>query len=253
MRIWTVANSCYCNLTVLSVPETILRKRALYSEAQEKKAASKTEYITRRAELRKEAFKHASSYVKEYRELEKRTVNEKRLAKQEGSFYVPEESKVLLVVRIVGIIGLPPKAKKILQLLRLRQLNNCVFVRSNAATLQMLRIVSPYVAFGYPNLKTVRELVYKRGFAIVNKQRLPITDNIIVEKNLGQYGIICVEDIVHELFTCGKHFSETNRFLYPFQLNSARGGMSNKRRHVVEGGVSGNQEEMINKLVNKMI
>ena len=31
----------------------------------------------------------------------------------------------------------------------------------------MLRRVEPYVAWGYPNLKTVRELLYKRGFGKV--------------------------------------------------------------------------------------
>merc|ERR1712096_410000 len=29
--------------------------------------------------------------------------------------------------------------------------------------LQMLRIAEPFVAWGYPNLKTVKELMYKRG------------------------------------------------------------------------------------------
>lgn len=49
----------------------------------------------------------------------------------------------------------------------------------------MLRIAEPYIAWGYPNLKSVRELVYKRGFAKVNKQRIPLTDNAIIEKALG--------------------------------------------------------------------
>lgn len=31
----------------------------------------------------------------------------------------------------------------------------------------MLRLVEPYVAWGYPNLKSVRELIYKRGYGKV--------------------------------------------------------------------------------------
>jgi len=27
-----------------------------------------------------------------------------------------------------------------------------------------LRIVEPYIAYGYPNLKSARELIYKRGY-----------------------------------------------------------------------------------------
>jgi large subunit ribosomal protein L7e len=34
--------------------------------------------------------------------------------------------------------------------------------------LNLLKLVEPYVAWGYPTLETVRELVYKRGFANVN-------------------------------------------------------------------------------------
>ena len=57
----------------------------------------------------------------------------------------------------------------------------------------MLRLVSPYVTFGTPNLKTVRELIYKRGFGSVNKQRMPLTDNKLIEEHLGKHGIVCME------------------------------------------------------------
>jgi large subunit ribosomal protein L7e len=42
----------------------------------------------------------------------------------------------------------------------------------------------------------VQELIYKRGFGKVNKSRIPLTDNSIVEGALGTHGIICVEDLV---------------------------------------------------------
>jgi hypothetical protein len=36
-------------------------------------------------------------------------------------------------------------------------------------------------------------LITKRGFAKVNKQRLPITDNAMIERELGEHGIVCTE------------------------------------------------------------
>ena len=42
-----------------------------------------------------------------------------------------------------------PKPRKILQLLRLLQINNGVFVKVTKATEQMLRLVEPYVTYGY--------------------------------------------------------------------------------------------------------
>jgi len=97
-------------------------------------------------------------------------------------------------------------------------------------------LVEPYIAYGYPNLKTVRELVYKRGFGKVNGSRIPLTDNSIIEKELGKHDIICIEDLVHEIFTCGPNFKEANNFLWPFQLSAPKGGLPVKRRHYVEGG-----------------
>ena len=41
-----------------------------------------------------------------------------------------------------------PKTRKILQLLRLRQIFNGVFLKVNKATINMLRKVEPYVAYG---------------------------------------------------------------------------------------------------------
>jgi len=125
-------------------------------------------------------------------------------------------------------------------------------VRINKATLGLLKRVEPYVAFGYPNLKSVRELVYKRGFGKVNGNRIPLTDNRIIEESLGKYGIICVEDLVHELYTVGPNFKAANNFLWPFKLNSALGGMDKKRVHYVEGGQAGNREGKINNLIRRM-
>lgn len=38
----------------------------------------------------------------------------------------------------------------------------------------------------YPNLKSVRELIYKRGYGKIKKQRIPLTDNSLIEKSLGK-------------------------------------------------------------------
>jgi hypothetical protein len=55
-------------------------------------------------------------------------------------------------------------------------------VQITKATLGLLKRVEPYIAWGYPNLKTVRELIYKRGYGKVDGNRVPLTDNRIVEQ-----------------------------------------------------------------------
>jgi len=117
----------------------------------------------------------------------------------------------------------------------------------------MLRLVEPYITYGTPTKKTVSDLIYKRGFARVNKTRVPLNDNRTIEESLGKFGIICAEDLVHEIYTCGPHFKEANAFLWPFKLSSPLGGYKLKRRHYTEGGASGNREEDINKFVRTML
>ena len=36
--------------------------------------------------------------------------------------------------------------------------------------------------YRYPNLKTIRELIYKRGYGKVDRRRTPLTDNSIIEE-----------------------------------------------------------------------
>lgn len=59
--------------------------------------------------------------MQEYAKAEKDLIANKRAARAVGDFYVPDEAKLALVIRIRGINGVSPKVKKILQILRLRQ------------------------------------------------------------------------------------------------------------------------------------
>ncbi len=152
-----------------------------------------------------------------------------------------------------SINKIAPKPRKVLQLLRLLKINSGVFVRLTKATSELLQIVQPYIAYGYPNLKSVRELVYKRGYGKVDKQRIALTDNAIIEESLGKYGIVCMEDLIHEIYTVGPNFKQANSFLWPFQLSNPTGGWKTRKfKHFIEGGDLGNREENINALIKQM-
>lgn len=47
-------------------------------------------------------FKRAEKYVKEYRDAEREKIRLARVSRQEGSFYVPSEDKLIFVIRIKG-------------------------------------------------------------------------------------------------------------------------------------------------------
>merc|ERR1712141_619783 len=236
-----------------AVPETILKRRKRQQENKATRAAALAKERVAKRKKRVDIFKRAEKYVKEYRERERDELRLTREAKKAGNFYVPSEPKLAFVMRIRGINQVSPKVRKVLQLFRLRQINNGVFIKLNKATINMLRICEPYITWGVPNLKSVRELIYKRGFLKVDGKRTPITSNELVETNLGRHGIICVEEMIHEIFTVGNNFKYVSNMLWPFKLNTPNGGWRKKTNHFVEGGDFGCREDKINALLRNMV
>merc|ERR1711939_422564 len=232
------------------VPESVLKKRKTLEKIKADRLAKALAIKKASKVSRKAIFKKAEAYVKEYKNMEKSLITSRRQAKQFGNYFVEPEPKLLFVTRIRGINKMPPQPRKILDLLRLRQIHNGVFLKNNKATMNMLRIVQSYITFGEPNLKSVRELIYKRGFGKVNKQRLPLTDNSIVEGALGKYGMVCVEDVIHEIYTVGPNFKQASSFLWPFKLSNPNGGFRPRKFNpFVEGCDLGKREEHITALI----
>ena len=67
-----------------------------------------------RKDKRKDIFKHAEQYVKEYWQKERDEIRLKRKAKNSKNFYIPVEPKVAFVIKIKGINGVSPRVKKVL-------------------------------------------------------------------------------------------------------------------------------------------
>ncbi|KAB0370830.1 hypothetical protein FD755_017239, partial [Muntiacus reevesi] len=190
---------------VPAVPETLKKKRKNFTELKIKRLRKKRNLI----------YEKAKYYHKEHKQMYRTEIQMARMARKAGNFYVPAEPKLAFV-------------QKVLQLLLLWQIFNGTFVKLNKASINMLRIVEPYIAWGYPNLKSVNELIYKCGYGKSTKI------------------------LIHEIYTVGKCFKKANNFLWPFKLSSPQGGMKKKTTHFVEGGDAGNKEDQINRLIRRM-
>ncbi|KAJ1365393.1 60S ribosomal protein L7 [Parelaphostrongylus tenuis] len=137
------------------VPETVLKRRKLRAEIrakihQNKLSALLIFFFQKRKEKRAKIFKRAEKYVTEYRQAQREQLRLRRDAEKNGDFYVPDEPKLAFVIRIRGINQIHPRPRKALQILRLRQINNGVFVKLNKATLPLLRIVETICGMGIP-------------------------------------------------------------------------------------------------------
>lgn len=234
-----------------SLTKKIARNGALLKQKTEAIAALKKENKVKRHEMKM----RASKYEREYKMAAASLTRNRRQAKTTGNFFVEPEAKMMMVIRITGINKMAPKPRKIFKLLRLDQLHKAVFVKCTKPMLNMIKCIMPYIVCGYPNLKTVKELVLKKGFGRVNKERVPINSNEIISAELGKFGIHGVDDLIHEIYTVGPNFKEANNFLWAFKLSSPNGGWVLKKHGFQEpkGGDWGNREELINELVRRMM
>jgi len=246
---------------VLSVPVPEGLKKAWEREnrakvIREQRKTTKAEQLPAK---RKKQAQRIAAYEAEYLKMKSDEAQKVKNARLDGNFYKEEGAKMAIVIRIRGINRVSPKVRKVLQLFRLLQIHNAVFIKMNKATINMLKLIQPYIAYGYPSVDTIRSLIYKRGFAKIRHRpgaisRIPIMNSDLIERHLGRYKIQTIEDMVHEIYTVGPNFSKTVNFLWPFKLNCPRGGYrGRKRRHYLEGGTYGNWERHIQSLCARML
>jgi 60S ribosomal protein uL30 len=235
------------------VPEALAKKRSRYAKLAAANTAARAQGKRDSVVKRREIIKKARAYAAEYSNAAKALSNNTKAAKAHGNYYVADEPRLAVVTRIRGINQISPKPKKVLQILRLRQIGHTVFVRLNKASIQMLRMADPFISWGYPSQETIKKMLYKRGAGLINGQRIKLVNNSVIEKGLGSLGINCIEDLVHEIYTVGPNFKQANNWLAPVRLSTPSGGWRKITNHFIEGGDFGNREQYINALFKKML
>lgn len=94
-------------------------------------------------------------------------------------------------------------------------------------------------------MKSLYELIFGSGYSKISKKGLAMTDNTLIAYSLSQCSVICIKDLIYEVYTVGKHYKEANNFRWLFKLSSPWGGMKKKTTHFVEGVDAGNREDQI--------
>jgi len=240
---------------------SVLKKRKVSEKMRENKAAAAKRKKTENKN-KIQAYKSAEKFVKEYRQMakQKRTLNRKAAQvdnEVKTRAHLPEQaSRLMFVIRSRGASDMHPKANKILNSLDLKSIDNAVFVESSPENLKMIQMCDAYLTYGYPNSKSVQDLIYKRGFAKVGNTRVPLNDNAMVEKALGKYGIVCVEDVVNEISTLGENFKQVNQFLWPFKMRTgdkkkALPKNAAKKEHIKPE--KSNKQNKINDIIQKLM
>lgn len=174
-------------------------------------------------------------------------------------------SSFVFCVRIRDGIGAPRHVQKALQTLRLHTVHTGVFLRygNDPSNVKLLHLVEPFVLYGVPTKATVADLIVRRGHAKVDGVYTPLSDNIIVEKALGEEtGMLCLEDLVHELTShnssstnnSSDHFQRAASFLAPFQLTAPKSKFQQKMLNDREDTKDyGDKGELMDDYIKRML
>lgn len=173
---------------------------------------------------------------------------------QESAAADSGDAKLLFLIRIPNHtkgLKLPSKVYKILKDLKLTSVNTGTFVKADSQTMESLKFVAPYVLVGQPSLTSIRKLFQKRARIMVpdeeqeqekttneqeagqledseseTKQKIiKLDNNQLVEDKFGNdLGLICIEDLIHEISQLSDNFNSITNWLLPFQLNAPVNG-----------------------------
>lgn len=170
---------------------------------------------------KKRDYKKPEFFINQYRRAERDANRIKRCIYSNKLFATPKEDspKLLVVTHHRAHKIASEECKKVLGSLKLGQLHSTVLLRNDTQTSALLKLVEPYVIYGYPSIKTVRDLVFKHGYLKIGGKKTAISSNKLIEDNLGSRGIICIEDIVHELFSVSENFDFVKQYLLPFRVS----------------------------------
>ncbi|KAK7802128.1 hypothetical protein U0070_008766 [Myodes glareolus] len=231
--------------------KNLLKKRKAYQAL--KVTQAKQALLAKRERKSKQfRFKRLESFLHDSWRQKHDVVRVGRLEVKPRALEVPDKRSLAFVIRMERIEGVSSLVQDTIAKLRLRKLFSGVFINVTPQSVRMLRTVEPYVTWGFPNLKSVWELILKRGQAKVNNKTVPLTDNTMIDENLGRFGVICLEDLIHEIALPGKHFRAISSFLCPFHLSVACHASKNRVGFLKEMGSPGYRGERINQLIRQL-
>jgi large subunit ribosomal protein L7e len=269
------------------VPETVLKKRHDLDDLRRKKAAQEEKKSSHRkgSYVRKPATFLAKAKQRRHEQIRYRRVKKKGMQKKASKNVELKTKEVSLaggndsdseneettqviqykansvgcpyvfVIRIREDAGNPPRCvQNILLQLRLKEANTGVFVRYTEITKRHLHLIEPWIVYGKPSDGIVGDLMERKSFGTVKGEKVPLSDNTIIENALGnEHGLICMEDLVHELTSVGGAFDAVANFLRPFPLSATRSRFEKNLLSLKQGKDYGDRGEEIDEFIKQML
>eukprot|EP01057_Protomagalhaensia_wolfi_P000406 Protomagalhaensia_wolfi_Nauph_80__405@NODE_1223_length_1648_cov_202_423244_g941_i0_p1_GENE_NODE_1223_length_1648_cov_202_423244_g941_i0NODE_1223_length_1648_cov_202_423244_g941_i0_p1_ORF_typecomplete_len262_score46_11YscOlike/PF16789_5/0_0029Ribosomal_L30_N/PF08079_12/0_017YtxC/PF08812_11/0_14Peptidase_C50/PF03568_17/0_61_NODE_1223_length_1648_cov_202_423244_g941_i08611616 len=89
------------------------------------------------------------------------------------------------------------------------------FVPNTPEIVKQLKLADYLVYYGHPTAEQIRDLILKKGYMTDGKA---LTSNLLVEEAFGAFGILSVDDLIHQIYTCGPAFPAVREKMESFKL-----------------------------------
>jgi large subunit ribosomal protein L7e len=229
-------------------------KRAVYIRKPESilaQAKNKRHHATRFRRVKNKGMQKRASNKKEFetKEIQMTDGETKTITFQKNSV----GAKLVFCIRIRSPTSMPEQVKNILTKLRLLSIHQGVFLKYDDATRKMLHLVEPWVVYGPAPEAVITDLLERRGHGRIDKERVPLSDNVLIEEALGKYNIVCKEDLIHEIVTVGEHFHQASQFLWPFTLSDSKTKFERGTLKLKDGKEYGDRGEAIVEYISEVL
>lgn len=136
-----------------------------------------------------------------------------------------ETSKVALVVRAKGKL-IPTSVASAFKRLGLTKLYSARLLRITPSSERVLAQLRPFTIVGFPSTEQLTHLLRTRGALWIEETKTKrfITGNLLLEQALGQYNILCIEDLAESITspTPSEHMDVILKNVAPFDLHPPR-------------------------------
>jgi large subunit ribosomal protein L7e len=225
------------------VEETLLKKRRSLDELAYWRSVNLTQQVSKKRVIRGEdvRIKRPEQFVREYR-IKEGSLNKMKRRRRETErrvhVDVPRgqlQGTVGVAVRIHEGRHSSSEIKEALRKLGLTKKYDAIFVHLDEEGIRKLKPLDAYVAYGYVTYKMVDELIHRRAYTDVGGAIRPLKDNLVVEKVLGEYGILCLNDLADEIYRVGERFHLALGVLRTFKLAAPVGHYEKKVLNMHDG------------------
>lgn len=241
----------------IKVAETVLRRRDRNLKAAAARAAGVAKIRRKQQDYKKGKLRiiRAERLTKDclIRESDRRRLtNTKKKANLKPEKKKPPQDKIIAVVRN-GRLGGSKEVKVTLRKLGLSRRHTLVFLPCTRENQSELENIKPFAFWGQPTFKTIHKVLHKNAHfrdPDAEKGMTMLSDNVLIEKHLGDLGVLCTEDLVDTIFTCSKNFSSVVERLWPVQLGDAKktSGLVHEKKFTF-----GNLQHAVNLKLSKLM